>query len=353
VNKHIIFICLLICAELFVSAAPAKETAELTKLADGIYARIASPDSNAVGNSGVVVLDHSVLVFDTHFTPEAGEALLAGIRAITPKPVRFVVNSHWHADHTHGNQVFADAQIISSANARRDILELDLPSFTRTGTIAQTQITKLRQEMSKETAPAQIQRLREQIKSREEYLQTASRLKITAPVVAIDDSLTIQDGKQEVRLLYLGTGHTDGDIVLLLPTQKIAFVGDLFFNNAIPNVQDASVLQWMKTLEEVLKLSTDKFIPGHGPVGAKKDVESFLHYLEELKALVQPYVDRGDGMDQALNDIQMPAKYSSWQFPNFFQSNVQKMFAELKSQQLATPPPETAPKPEPKRPMKK
>jgi cyclase len=296
------------------------------------------------------VLEHSVLVFDTHFTPEAGEVLLAEIRAITPKPVRYIVNSHWHADHTHGNQVFADAQIISSANARRDILQIDLPSFNRTGTIAQTQLTKLRQEMSKESIPAQIQRLREQIKLREEYLQSASRLKITAPVVALDDSLTIQDGKQEVRLQFLGAGHTDGDIVLFLPAQKIAFVGDLFFNDALPNVQDANVLQWMKTLEEVLKLDADKFIPGHGPVGSKKDIESFQHYLEELKTLVQPSVDRGDGMEQALRDIQIPAKYTSWQFQNFFQSNIQKMFAELKSQQPETPPPENPPKPEPKRP---
>jgi cyclase len=218
--------------------------------------------------------------------------------------------------------------------------------------IAQTQLTKLRQDMSKETVPAQIQRLREQIKSREEYLQTASRLKITAPVVALDDSLTIQDGKQEAQLLFLGAGHTDGDIVLFLPAQKIVFAGDLFFNNAIPNVQDANILQWIKTLEEVLKLDADKFIPGHGPAGSKKDVESFMRYLEELKALVLPSVDRGDGMEQALRDIQMPANYASWQFQNFFQSNIQKMFAELKSQQLATPPPENPPKPEPKRPVK-
>jgi cyclase len=349
-----VYFCLLICpACLLFASNSAKENPDLTKLADGVYARIVSPDGNAVSNSGVVVLDHAALVFDTHFTPEAGENLLAAIRSVTPKPVRYVINSHWHADHTHGNQAFADAQIISSANARRDILQLDLPSFNRTGTIAQTQLTKLRQEMSKETVPAQIQRLREQIKSREEYLQTASRLKITAPIVTLDDSLTIQDGKQEVRLLFLGAGHTDGDIVLFLPAQKIAFVGDLFFNNAIPNVQDANILEWTKTVEEVLKLDADKFIPGHGPVGLKKDVEAFLHYLEELRALVQPSVDRGDSMEQALQDIQIPAKYAAWQFQNFFQSNIQKMFAELRSQQLALPPPENAPKPEPKRPAKK
>ena len=135
----------LLCASL-----SAREDPELTKVAEGIYARIVSPDGNAVANAGVAVLDQSVLVFDTHFTPEAGASLLAAIRSVTPKPVRYVVNSHWHADHTHGNQVFAGAQLISSSNARRDMLQNDLPSLNRAVRIAQTQIEKLRQAVSKE-----------------------------------------------------------------------------------------------------------------------------------------------------------------------------------------------------------
>jgi glyoxylase-like metal-dependent hydrolase (beta-lactamase superfamily II) len=299
-----------------------------------------SPDSNAVANSGFVVLDQSVLVFDTHFTPEAGEALLSEIRSITSKPVRYVANSHWHADHTHGNQVFSNAQLIGHTNTRRDMLQIDLPSSHRTAKIAESQLEKLRKEMLKETVPAQIRILREQIMSREEYLQTASRLKISAPVVTLDDELTLRDGNQIVRFLYLGAGHTDGDIVLFLPAYKIAFVGDLFFSHAIPNVQDASILQWMKTLRELLKLDADMFVPGHGSPGSKKDIESFLQYFDELKSLVQPSVDRGDVMEQAAREIQIPEKYSSYQFQNFFQSNVQKMFAEIKALKLETPPAE-------------
>ncbi|HYK87416.1 MAG TPA: MBL fold metallo-hydrolase, partial [Acidobacteriota bacterium] len=85
---------------------PSAQEGDLTKLAEGVYAQIVSPDGNAVGNSGVIVLEHSVLVFDTHFTPEGAQVLLSKIRAITPKAIRYVVNSHFHPDHTHGNQVF-------------------------------------------------------------------------------------------------------------------------------------------------------------------------------------------------------------------------------------------------------
>ena len=121
---------------LLCASSSAAEDPELTKVAEGIYARIVSPDGNAVANACVAVLEQSVLVFDTHFTPEAGASLLAAIRSVTPKPVRYVVNSHWHADHTHGNQAFAGAQIISSTNARRDMLQNDLPSLNRAVRIA-------------------------------------------------------------------------------------------------------------------------------------------------------------------------------------------------------------------------
>ena len=313
----------------------AKESADLTKLAENVYARVASPDGNAVANSGIIILDHSVLVFDTHFTPDAGKALLAAIRSITTKPVRYVVNSHAHADHTHGNQVFADAQLIGSSAARRDVLQTDLPSLNRTKEIAQSQIRKLRRELSSAIDAAQMRQMREQIKSREDYLQTMSLLNISAPFVTVDDGLRIQDGKQEVQILFLGKAHTDGDVVLFLPAQKIAFMGDLFFNKAIPNVQDAFLLPWMKTLEEALKLEADVFVPGHGAVGGRKDVEQFRNYFEELQSLIKPAVDRGDSMDQVTKDIELPSKWSSWLFQTFFPSNVQKMYAEIKS--LQTP----------------
>jgi glyoxylase-like metal-dependent hydrolase (beta-lactamase superfamily II) len=251
-------------------------------------------------------------VVDTTYS-EAAQALLAAIRSITLKPVLYVVNSHAHADHTHGNQAFADAQLIGSSAARQDVLQTDLPSLNRTMAVTQSQLEKLRREIGKEKDSAQVQRLREQIKTRETYVQTMSQLKITAPFVTLDDAIRIQDGEQEVRILYLGKGHTDGDVVVYMPALKIAFVGDLFFNEAIPNVQDATVLSWMKTLEEVLKLDADKFIPGHGAVGSRKEVQNFLAYLETLRSLVKAAVERGDSVEQATRDI-VSRKHAAYRF---------------------------------------
>ncbi len=336
------FLCLLLlawnAALLCAQTGKPKETPEFEKLAEGVYAHIASADSNAVSNAGFIILDHFVLVFDTHFTLEAGQELAARIHAITPKPVRYLMNSHFHPDHTHGNQAFPGALEISSTATRRDMLQKDIPALNRSLTMADEQLQKLNKQALQEHDPRQLQMIRSQIAARQEFLSRMSKLKIIPPIITLDDSLTVRDGTHEVQLLYLGAGHTNGDVVLFLPSEKVAFLGDLFFNAALPNTQDAILLDWIKTLGEVLRLDAEKFVPGHGPVGGRKDVQEFLRYLEELKALVAPAVNRGDTLDQVLHDVHLPGKFSAFGFQSFFQSNVQKMFTELKAQQLSAPP---------------
>lgn len=345
IRDLILLSCLLLSpsfASAQTSPSAARDAGELVKLADGVYAQIVTPDGNAVSNSGIVLLEHSVVVFDTHFTPEAGQLLLARIQSLTAKPVRYVINSHFHPDHTHGNQAFPNVPlIIGSTNTRRDMLESDLPSLNRVLSVTKEQLEKARKEVALEPDPKLQERMRREINNRQSLTDTLSRLKILPPVMTLDDTLTILEGARELRLISVGNGHTDGDVVLFLPAEKIAFVADLFFNAAIPNAQDANLLEWMKTLEELLTLDADRFVPGHGPVGTRVDVKEFLGYLEDLKSLVEPAVARGDSIEQVL-EIPVPGKYSSYRFQNFFRPNLEKMYKELKAQQLASSP---APKP--------
>ncbi len=323
-------------------SAQTSSAGELVKLVDGVYVQVVSPDSNAVSNSGIVVLDHFVVVFDTHFTPEAGQLLLARIQSLTSKPVRYIVDSHFHPDHTHGNQSFPNAPlIVGSTNTRRDMLGSDLPALNRILSVTREQLEKARNDVALEPDTKVQERMRRDISNRQALVDTLSRLRILAPLLTLDDNLTILDGARELRLSYLGNGHTEGDVVLFLPSEKIVFAGDLFFNAAIPNTQDANLLDWMKTLDELLKLEADRFVPGHGPVGTRVDVQEFLNYLEELKSLVEPAIERGDTIEQVL-ETPIPSKYSSYRFQNLFKPNLEKMYKELKARQLASPP---APKP--------
>jgi cyclase len=314
-------------------AAPVSQ-ANLSKLAEGVFAQIVSADSDAVSNSCVVVLDSGVLIFDTHFTPEAGEALLEKIKTVTARPVRYLVNSHFHPDHTHGNQAFTMVrQIIGSSNTRRDMLQKDLPSLNRMQLIAQSQVEQLSKDLGQEPDAKKQEALRGQLSSRQAFMRRTAALKILAPWMTFDDSLSIIDGGREVQLLYLGVAHTDGDVVLYLPQEKVAFLGDIFFNDAIPSVEDANMLEWTKTLGEALKLDAKTYVPGHGQVGARSDVERFLNYLEDLRALVEPAVARGETLEQIIRDLHVPPRYASYSFQNFFPANLQKMYAALKALQ--------------------
>jgi glyoxylase-like metal-dependent hydrolase (beta-lactamase superfamily II) len=306
------------------------------RLGNGVYVHLVGPDSNAVATAGVILLQESVLVFDTHFSPEAGRTLRRKIGRLTSLPVRFIVASHFHPDHTHGNQSFPEAwQILGSTNTRRDMLEKDLPSLNRSRELAEQDINGKQKIIEKMENPVQRGELTSQVIARRRFLENLAAIKILPPSVALDDSLTIVDGRREVELIYLGRAHTEGDIVLLLPEERIAFVGDLFFNRGLPNTQDANLHEWMKTLEEVLKLPADTFVPGHGPIGTRYEVERFRDYFEALRILIEPAVARGDTLEQVLEEVQVPGRFAYYDFQNFFPSNVQKMYAELKARKLA------------------
>jgi len=307
------------------------EASEVAKLAEGVYARIVRPDGPAVSNAGFIVLENEVLVYDTHATPEAGQALLSAIATVTAKPVRYIVNSHFHPDHTHGNQVFGGSVLIlSSTNARRDILQKDVPAMNRSLNIAQTQLARMRKELLKERDHDQQTSLRNQIRQRQEFVDRISKIRVIPPILTLDDRLTVKDAAREIQVFHVGTGHTEGDLILFLPRERIAFLGDLFFNRALPNAQDSFLLPWIATLGTILKLEADVFVPGHGPVGNRDQLKQFLEYLEDLKASIEPRVSRGDSMEQVLHDLQVPAKYASFDFQNFFPDNVQRMYVELK-----------------------
>ena len=333
------FLSLAACLAAVSGAVAGDQNCGLTKLAEGVYVHLVEPANSADANAGIVVLEYGVLVFDTHSTPEAGQMLLQKIAGISSKPIILIVNSHFHADHTHGNQVFGSGPFfLSSANARRDILQRDVPAMNRAVSAAQAQIEKMQKNLALLTDAGSRAEIDRQIALRRGLLSRMTRLKIVAPEMTFEEEVRLVEDTREIVLRHLGGGHTDGDIVLYLPADKIAFVGDLFFNDALPGTQDSTLLEWSRTLDELMKIDADKFVPGHGAVGTREDVRDFAGYLAELKQMVQQSLDRGDTLEQLIAGAKVPAKYAGWSFQNFFPSNVQQMYTELKALQAGGSP---------------
>jgi glyoxylase-like metal-dependent hydrolase (beta-lactamase superfamily II) len=246
--------------------APPSLPFTLKQVGPGVYAAIDGPDHKAGSNAGFVIGDDGVLVVDSYFNIDAAKALVGEIRELTPKPIRYVVNTHYHVDHTGGNQALRDAGaiIIAHRNVR--------------GWVRVNNINLLGDRITPE------------MRSRIEALPL--------PDVVTDKDLVVWLGARKV-IVRTVLGHTGGDLTVFVPDAKTLFTGDMLWRKVAPNLIDGSVKEWNATdadFERMPDASHIVFVPGHGDVASLKDVGVFRAYLADLKQLVE------QGRRAGLND---------------------------------------------------
>ena len=186
----------------------------LKQLGPGVYAAIDGPEHKAGSNAGFVIGDDGVLVIDSFFEPDAAKDLVAEIRRLTPKPIRYVVNTHYHADHTGGDSVLRDAGaiIIAHRNVRGWVRTYNINLFG--------------------------DRITPELKARIEAL--------LLPDLTTDKDLTVWLGSRKV-VVRTALGHTGGDLTIFVPDAKVLFCGDLLWRKVAPNLIDGSVKEWTAT----------------------------------------------------------------------------------------------------------
>src|SRR5690349_3409086 len=253
----------------------------------GIYSAIGTGILNVGSNSAVVVNKDDVLVVDSHITPEAARVMLREIKSITDKPVRFLVNTHFHFDHTDGNQVFGpDVQIVAHDFTRRKLAGdfLHEPIFVNSVAALPKQIADLEGRAAAEKDPAAKARLEQTVRVQRAYQEQLKEIQPTPPTIAFSNTMTLVRGGREIRLLFLGRGHTGGDVVVYLPDERVVCTGDLLVNG-IANLVDGYVNDWPETLDKLAALDFDDVIPGHGePFKGKERIGFFQAYLRDLWA---------------------------------------------------------------------
>jgi glyoxylase-like metal-dependent hydrolase (beta-lactamase superfamily II) len=252
----------------------------------------------------VIVGSDHVLVVDSHSKPSAARALMAQIRAeITDRPVRYVVDSHFHWDHAQGNLAYPEAfgagtQIISSTATREWLAREGVPRLRQSLESLPKQIADARTQLAAAKTAAEREHLGRQVTELESYLKemTPPEKQIALPTVTFDHRLIIHHGGREVHLIFLGRGHTAGDVVLYVPSERVVATGDLM-HGVLPYIGDGYPDEWPRTLTELEKIDFDRVVPGHGLVQQGKSVLAFFRsYVEELNEAVARGVERGSAL---------------------------------------------------------
>jgi cyclase len=263
-----------------------------------------------VGCNGAVVINESdVLVVDSHMTPAAAWALQRELRTITPKPIRYVVNTHFHFDHAHGNQIFGPEVEVIGHEFTREMIASGGSQRGRAyeGFVASApaRIAALDERIAAEADPGTKRELEGQRAELEAFRIATDAVVPTPPTATLAERMTLFRGGREIRLLFLGRGHTGGDVVVHLPAEKVLVTGDLI-TSCLPYMGDGHVSEWPATLDRVLELDFDWVVPGHGD--AFQDRERIGHlqaYLRDLWEKVSDSHRRGVPAEEAARQIDM------------------------------------------------
>jgi glyoxylase-like metal-dependent hydrolase (beta-lactamase superfamily II) len=302
-------ICILVCAG--IAQAPAAFT--LHDLGNGAWAAIDNPAAKAArsgANAGFVIGSDGVAVIDTFENVAAAQSLLDEIHKKTNRPVRFVVNTHYHLDHVAGNSIFANAgaTILAQENVR---------SWERT-------------ENAKFFGPKITTQQKEEVES------------LGLPSITYKNGVTLYLDRRALVVRSL-LGHTGGDSVIYDSSANVVFCGDLFWNHTLPNLIDASTKPWIASLDTLLAdYPSATFVPGHGnEPGHAADVRDFRGYLVDLRAFIQKARADGKSGDALVDAVlpQLQQKYGSWNFFAFAKSDIKYTDAELRGTKRIPEPP--------------
>lgn len=276
---------------------------QVEKVVDGVFACLATDMEKGKGNTAIVDLGDKTVVFDTFVSPEAGQVLRDVAVALTGREPTWVINSHHHRDHVLGNQCFAPTtQIIATTKTRQAMG----PLVTQVEDYRHMLAAKL--DHLQNDPPSDVELFRAEVEKLREEITGIHLLKITLPTLTFTDRLELHGSTRRAELITYGGGHTVSDAFLLLPDEGIVLTADLLFQGELhPWVGHGNPDEWITILEKILTLPAGQYVPGHGRVGDRTDIQRQLAYLRDFSAAVKHKRQNPD------MEIVVPEAYAEWE----------------------------------------
>jgi len=278
------------------------------KVREGVYHALGTGALAVVGNGAVIVNDNDVIIVDDHVSPAAAWVLLEEIKSLTNKPVTTVINTHFHFDHAHGNQIFGpNVQIIGHEFTRQMLLgnPTAMPLYQGYVNAMPGQIESLRRRIAEEKDPAARRKLQTQLRVTENNYASQKELKPTPPNVTLETEMSLFRGNREIQIRYLGRGHTAGDVVVFLPRERVVITGD-FLTAGLSNMSDSYPDEWAASLEALKALDFETVLPGHGEAFTDRaKIDYFQAYLRDVWAETSRLKKEGVPVEDAARRVDM------------------------------------------------
>jgi cyclase len=284
----------------------------LEKVAEGVYAALAKPQIMTNCNAAVFVLSRDVLVVDAHSKPSAAASLIAQIKKeITDKPVRYLVNSHFHWDHTQGDAAYKAAnpnvEIIASETTKQIMTRIGRDRLKESLDGVPAMVETLKSRLARATTAQERQWANEQLRQLQAYRQEMQSYPLELPTVTFGQTHLIQDRSGDLRIDFHGRAHTAGDIQVYSPSKKALAAGDTIIG-FLPNLNDGYPRPWPKTIDSIAELPFDHIIGGHGPVQhGRARMAQFRNYIEDLTARVERAKKAGTSLAELQKSISAAA----------------------------------------------
>ncbi len=315
------------------AAAPASDAKlfDLQKVANGIYFAHARPQALLNCNAAIFVRSKDVVVVDAHSKPSAAASLIHQIKGeITEKPVRYVVNTHFHWDHTQGDHAYrltgGKVDFIASSATKQLMSDLAVARMKASVGAVPQQIDALRDRAARSTVAAEKTFCADQIAQMKAYETELKDYTLELPTITFDTSYLLRDPAFDLHIDFHGHSHTAGDVFVFCPQQRAIATGDAI-HGFLPNIADGFPRAWPRTIDTVGRDDFQYLMGGHGPLQTNRTVmTNQRNYIEELTEKVV------EGKKEGLSLTEMQHRFTVASLKSL-QSNGYKEFLVRTSEQ--------------------